>query len=112
MQYKPAYMVVNNGQTKVFVGNYDNLGDLRSEYPAEYWVCWNEGDHLLVRLLSSAEFAERKRDERHRSSLFFISHGSPQGRHNNRHSADKEVTHHVEVQVCRNEEHPLRCSRR
>ena len=72
MQYKPAYMVVNSGQTKVFVGNYDNLGDLRSEYSAEYWECWNEGDHLLVRLLSPAEFAERKRDERHRLSLFLF----------------------------------------
>lgn len=72
MQYKPAYMVVNSGQTKVFIGNYDNLADLRSEYSNEYWECWDKGNKLFVSLLSPQEFAERKRDKRHRLSLFYF----------------------------------------
>ena len=72
MQYKPAYMVVNSGRTKVFIGNYDNLADLRSEYSNEYWECWSEGEKLFVSILSPQEFAERKRDKRHRLSLFYF----------------------------------------
>ena len=60
MQYKPAYMVVNSGRVKVFIGNYDNLNDLRSEY-SEYWECWSEKDILLVRILTPAEYAEKKK---------------------------------------------------
>ena len=72
MQYKPAYMVVNNGQTRVFVGNYDNLADLRSEFRNELWECWEEKGVLLLRLLTSKELEERRIEERLRSLLFFI----------------------------------------
>lgn len=55
MQYKPAYMVVNNGQLEAFVGNYDSLEDVRADYPKHMFVCWIEKDRFLIRVLSLEE---------------------------------------------------------
>lgn len=52
--YKSAYMVVFRGVTS-FVGNYDNLADLRYDYPSSTFECWAEGGRLFVRMLTPDE---------------------------------------------------------
>ena len=69
MQYKPAFMII--GDEERFIGNYDNLADLRSEYSTEYWDCWDDGQKLIIRYLSSKEIADKK-DEQKRSSFFYF----------------------------------------
>lgn len=65
MQGIPAFMIVANGNEKAPIGYYDNLDDLRSDH-RNYFVCWGDKNGLYVRLLTPAELAERKREQRHR----------------------------------------------
>ena len=61
MWYKPAYFITNSG-AKGFVGNYDNLADLRYDYPNDLFECWNGDGCLYVRMLTPDEYRRRKYD--------------------------------------------------
>lgn len=64
MQYKPAYLVVNNGRTLAFVGNYDSYQDVKYDFDSNLYEVWTEKDCFMVRLLTPAEYAERQQERR------------------------------------------------
>ena len=73
MQYKPAFMII--GGEERFVGNYDNLADLKSDYSTEYWDCYDDGRKFIIRYLSSKEIADFKKTSKKSSSFFIFTNG-------------------------------------
>lgn len=49
MRYYPAYIVTRGSHH--FVGNYDNLADVETDYIKSVFVCWYAGDEIHIDLL-------------------------------------------------------------